>query len=321
MKWLGLIPVEKVKANPWNAVELPEEDYKTLKAQMRISGPERTEAITVRRVDEFYEIVNGEKRWRIAKELGWKQIPAQELENASTYDAKKYCISYNLLRGTLNYVKLAKLMLNDEELYKAYAELAGGDKAKELRESAAKLKPEAEKVLDEGVKKGVEVKPEEIRIVVEAPPENQPEVAVAATSADKTTFLKAYVQQIPQPAITEEERRALKSGDEEAKRKVKAKVKAMLERTVRAEVIESHVDVEQPGRYIVYYDPEKKSVGLKLVKTVKFTEEGEEHEFEATERISLLPKTLTFSFKCDCGRVWTGVVNADEGKVTAKSEG
>jgi len=62
-------------------------------------------------------------------------------------------------------------------------------------------------------------------------------------------------------------------------------------------------------------------MGLKLVKTVKFTEGGEEREFEATERISLLPRILTFSFKCDCRRVWTGVVNADEGKVTAKSEG
>ena len=134
------------------------------------------------------------------------------------------------------------------------------------------------------MRKGVEIKPEELRIVVEAPPERQVEVAVAAAEADKTDIEKAYAQMIPQPAITDEERKAIRMGDEEAIRKVRARVREALE---RAEVIEAHVDVEQPGHYIVYYDPEKKSVGLKLVKIVKFMEEGEEYELKATEKISL----------------------------------
>ena len=71
MKMLGMVPVEKLKPNEWNAVELKGDDESKLKAQMRISGPERTEAITVRRVGDVWEIVNGEKRWRI-KPFGLK---------------------------------------------------------------------------------------------------------------------------------------------------------------------------------------------------------------------------------------------------------
>jgi len=107
MKMLGMVPIEKLKPNEWNAIELPAEDEAKLKAQMRISGPEKTEALTVRRAGDVWEIVNGEKRWRIAKQLGWTRLPAVEIE-ISDYELKKYCLSYNLLRGTVNYVKLGK---------------------------------------------------------------------------------------------------------------------------------------------------------------------------------------------------------------------
>ena len=164
MKMLGMVPVEKFKPNEWNAIELSAEDEAKLKQQMRVSGPEKTEPITVRRAGEHYEIINGEKRWRIAQQLGWRELPAVEIE-ASDYEVKKYCLSYNLLRGTVNYVKLAKLMQADEEMVKVCRELLGEAKTKQLLESGKRLTKEAEEILQEATMKGASVTPEKIQVV------------------------------------------------------------------------------------------------------------------------------------------------------------
>ncbi|MEA2090640.1 MAG: ParB/RepB/Spo0J family partition protein [Thermoproteota archaeon] len=36
--------------------------------------------LVVRRKDEFYELVDGERRWRVLKELGWRQVPVRVVE-------------------------------------------------------------------------------------------------------------------------------------------------------------------------------------------------------------------------------------------------
>lgn len=298
MKMLGLVSVEAVVPNEWNAVELSEEDERKLKSQMRVSGPEKTEPITVRRVGEKWEIVNGEKRWRIARELGRKQIPAVEID-VPAQEAKMYCLSYNLLRGTVNYVKLQRLLLKDPEMVEVYHELLGKERAEQLIESAKKLTPEAEEILTEGVREGGMVTPEVIKIVSETPPEHQPSIAQIARIGTRESVVRSAVQRFIPTAEEEAEAEKPSKGKEPSKPKLGFSGKA-------AEV-ESIVDVEEPGVYLIYYDPEHRRVGIKA-------ETINSKGFKIYTDQFTGPKTYNLILKCKCGRQWLGVIDASDGK-------
>ncbi|MCS7114104.1 MAG: ParB N-terminal domain-containing protein [Nitrososphaerota archaeon] len=132
MKMLGMLPVESVRPNRWNVNVLPSVEYARLKAVMRISGPERTEPIVVRKAEDgAWEIVNGEQRWKAAKELGWKAIPALEVEGKGEA-AKFLCLSFNAVRGHIDLVKLSELLLADPEMAEAVRKVYGGAKLRSL---------------------------------------------------------------------------------------------------------------------------------------------------------------------------------------------
>ncbi|MEM3714041.1 MAG: ParB N-terminal domain-containing protein [Candidatus Bathyarchaeia archaeon] len=52
------------------------EDERRLRDSMVSSGPLMTPPIFVRKMDDHYEIIDGEQRWLVARELGWTHIPA-----------------------------------------------------------------------------------------------------------------------------------------------------------------------------------------------------------------------------------------------------
>lgn len=154
MKWLGMLPVESVRPNSWNINALPKEEFQRLKAEMAKAGPEKTEAITVRKTEDgAWEIVNGEQRWRAAKELGWKAVPAQEVV-ADRKEAKFLSLSYNAIRGTVDVVRLSKILPTDPEMYEAAVRVYGKETADSLLESGRRLTEQAEKILRKAVEEG-----------------------------------------------------------------------------------------------------------------------------------------------------------------------
>ena len=56
--------------------------------------------LVVRKKEEFFELVDGERRWRILKELGWKTVPVQVID---ADDAKAMLSTYKLNKVRENY--------------------------------------------------------------------------------------------------------------------------------------------------------------------------------------------------------------------------
>jgi hypothetical protein len=298
MKMLGMVPVEKLKPNPWNTIELPAEDEAKLKAQMRISGPEKTEALTVRRAGNVWEIVNGEKRWRIAQQLGWTHLPAVEIE-ASDYEVKKYCLSYNVLRGTVNYVELGKLLLKDEEMARACNEVLGKEKTASLIESVKSLTPEAEKELKGGVKEGARITPEKIEVVAKTQPNVQ---HLAAKAAKRTTPELTYIQSVVQK-FTRPEAEGEETGKEAERKPPKPPKTEIFGKAVEA-VSEFKCTCGQG--YVVLYDREKKAIQVRPIK--------EAEGVRAMEGLTAAPKIYQIELKVDVPGMWIGEVDAETGE-------
>lgn len=98
------IPVEEVKPNPDNPNEMSEGDYATLKTEIRDHG--YTQPILVRPVENGYQLIDGEHRWRAVCEIGFATVPAVVIE-ADDPDAKVRLVAMNRLRGKFVPIKLA----------------------------------------------------------------------------------------------------------------------------------------------------------------------------------------------------------------------
>lgn len=309
MKMLGMVPIEDIRSNRWNVNELTKEDEARLREQMRLSGPERTEPVIVRRAAEGkWELINGEQRWRVAKQLGWKALPAVEFEEGDE-EAIRLCISFNALRGEINIVRLAKLAAEDERVYRAYALIYGEKEAEKLVESVKRLTPEAEEQLATAVKEGTAVTPEGLEFVAKMPETHQAYIAKAVKKGD-LQYARAVAEEyglVPRskgPVDQEKLREFLKSEEEKGE-------KAPVERHLKAAVVESEVEIKEPGRYRIFYNPENKTVGIKSVAVQQV--EGElaelEHEIEAK-----MPKLMVFEVKCKCGNAMKIEVNVETGE-------
>ena len=124
MKEITEIPLEKIRLNPWNVNFLLDHERVRLRDVMAKDGAKAVPPILVREKNGIYEIVDGEQRWSIAKELGWKAMPAIVMD-LSDEEAKRLCLSYNILRGRADWFRLAEIMAEHEraDLAQIYAEV------------------------------------------------------------------------------------------------------------------------------------------------------------------------------------------------------
>ena len=108
-----IVPIDQVVANRWNPNVESLTVYNSIKETIKEKGMIGT--ITVREVAGCYEILNGEHRWRILKELDWKEIPVESIGEISDTEAKFWTLKLN--EGGKNEV---------ENLAKIYEELDAG---------------------------------------------------------------------------------------------------------------------------------------------------------------------------------------------------
>lgn len=118
---IQLGPIDMFVPNSWNTNEMTEEEFESLKESIRITKGKylRENPLKVREnsVPEKLEIVDGEHRWRVCKELGIKLIPFEKID-IDTEKAKKLNVIYTLNRGNINYFKLSKLLNEYYETHK-----------------------------------------------------------------------------------------------------------------------------------------------------------------------------------------------------------
>jgi len=113
-----------------------ENEQHALKQRLIVQDPTTMDPLIVRLMpDGNYELVDGEHRWRIAKEIGWTELEVFVLE-ADDLTAKTRCVSSSLLRGHVNWFKLAEVVKQDQEngvnLSEAYKDILSDKSLKEL---------------------------------------------------------------------------------------------------------------------------------------------------------------------------------------------
>jgi hypothetical protein len=203
--------LNQIKANSWNCNYMGEVEQEALKQRLIAQGPEVMDPLFVRLMpDGTYEIVDGEHRWKIAKELGWTEIEVLVLEPMNDLTAKARCVSSSLLRGHVNWFKLAEVVKQDQEnginLTETYKDILSDKALKELF-SLDNLVPKARLDLEEAVKKFQTITLYDLHIIAQFPAYLQEELAqeykthnIASHSLTQT--LSKYIKQTQPPNPT-----------------------------------------------------------------------------------------------------------------------
>lgn len=142
-------PIDRIRPNPSNPNELDKAKMETLKEDISQHG--FTQPILVRPIedDEFeYELVDGEHRWLVLKELGAATVPAV-VQEADETEAALRLITMNRLRGEFIPIKLAHLLVRlNESIPEAELRKRLGMSEPELRDTL-QLADFSDKLADE----------------------------------------------------------------------------------------------------------------------------------------------------------------------------
>jgi len=101
-----LIPIERIRANDYNPNAMAAKTYEQLVASIKGRGFRSAIYVLPADLDGIHTIVDGEHRWRAAKESGLIHVPCVVLP-ANQDEAMMDTIAMNQLRGSLVPVKVA----------------------------------------------------------------------------------------------------------------------------------------------------------------------------------------------------------------------
>ncbi len=159
--------VDLLDANPWNPNRMTEVIRAKLRLNLKRDG--FVAPLLVRKLGERYQIVNGEHRWQIAKELGYATVPCVVLEDLDDRRARILTVNLNELGGDPVPSLLAKLLhdLEEESPLSELAAVLPYDEA-EIKDTLALLKmPEGlEQMIEEEAAKEEAIAPEVVSFVV-----------------------------------------------------------------------------------------------------------------------------------------------------------
>jgi ParB/RepB/Spo0J family partition protein len=104
------INIGKIKPNKWNPTNLGAAGYLLLKKSIKAIG--LINPIVVRPKKDFYEVIDGEQRWKASKELGRKTIQAKIINVKNDLEAKAISFSLNKIKGKLDGNK-SNILINE----------------------------------------------------------------------------------------------------------------------------------------------------------------------------------------------------------------
>jgi len=290
------LPIDKIVPNKWNVNAPTEETLKKIREDMMKYGERFVEPITVRRKDDYFEIVDGEQRWRIAKELGWEKIPVI-VKNLSDEEAKRLCLSYNITEGNPDWIKLSKIMRKDlEERGDVYVIYEGILTRKEIKAIIAldDLSPKIKRLLKLAQLKTGSLTPEHLVLLMEFPEDYLEEVADIIYK--KEGVGKQHLRELLQEALEgynhlrSEEETDLKEKKEKTPRTKQSKKEEKKEEKKhrKKHELRAKEGTEERGK-------QEKKEG-KPSKEIKGLKKGEE--------ITIESKATPISLVCDCGRTF-----------------
>lgn len=101
------VAIDLIDPNKWNPnVETPEM-FAKVKANIEKYG--FVDPVFVRAKGERYELIDGEHRWRAAKQLGYSEIICEVIEGLDDFDAALLTVNMNNLRGEDDPVKRGRI--------------------------------------------------------------------------------------------------------------------------------------------------------------------------------------------------------------------
>lgn len=103
-----IVPIDKLRPNAWNPNVQDEETFRHELASIRRFG--FVDPVICRLDGAMYEIIDGEHRWRAARELGYTELPVYDVGPIATHEAKQLTIVLNELRGKPQPKKLAEIL-------------------------------------------------------------------------------------------------------------------------------------------------------------------------------------------------------------------
>ena len=101
IKVIERYPIDRIKPNPWNPNRMEDWQIEKLKESIKRFG--FVDPVLVRPSsdpDADYEIIDGEHRWRAAKEMKLKEIPVVIIEDVDNKEAQVLTVVSNELKGT-----------------------------------------------------------------------------------------------------------------------------------------------------------------------------------------------------------------------------
>lgn len=115
------LDIDEIEPNPWNPNEMTEEVFQHLKEEYERVG--NLQPILVRELDDNYQIIDGEHRWKAQSRIGEQTIDAVVVEDMDDHDAKMTTLNMNDIKGSDNPIKKAEL-LEDLEQEKSKEQLS-----------------------------------------------------------------------------------------------------------------------------------------------------------------------------------------------------
>lgn len=110
---LVIIPIDSVKANPWNPKDKETKEFRQVVRSLELYG--FRQPILVRESDnDKYEILDGEQRYTAAKELGYTDVPVYNLGKISDTEAKAATI-WMEVQVPFNEIDLSHLVVELDE--------------------------------------------------------------------------------------------------------------------------------------------------------------------------------------------------------------
>jgi ParB/RepB/Spo0J family partition protein len=102
------LPVDQIRPNPWNPNKQTDFIYERERHSIRTHG--FLDPLLVRQKDGFVEIIDGEHRWRAARQEGLTELPVNNIGEVSDEVAQQLTIIMNETRGEADAKKLAELV-------------------------------------------------------------------------------------------------------------------------------------------------------------------------------------------------------------------
>jgi hypothetical protein len=103
-----LVPVDRIRPNSFNPNKM--DDFMFGRTVASIDKLGWATPIVVRDMGDYFEVIDGEHRWRAARELGMTEVPIWNLGEIPDAKAKQLTIVLNETRGTADREKLGELL-------------------------------------------------------------------------------------------------------------------------------------------------------------------------------------------------------------------